>query len=639
MLLLVDLQNDYLAAAGLEPHANSIVNAAATLLNGCRELSVPVVHVWTTVSRDDDRRMPHWKREQRWLCEHGTAGHATPESLQPRPGENVINKTFFSAFSSPELDSLLHSRQSDTVIIAGIHLHACVRQTVLDGYQRGLDVWVADDATGSNDPVHAAISRRYLESRAGRFADSRRLLALLNKDKPLVADAAFNPENVSAAARRAQAACPNWSQVSRPDKSDMVERLAASLEKHAEDLAVQMAREIGKPVRFGEIEMIRTAAMLRAVIRRANAGISDDNVHHTELHRLPHGVVAIITPWNNPVYISLGKIAPAILHGNTVVWKPAPAADSISRKLMGLMSAAGIPGEVVTCVCGDRSAGEALMADPRVNAVTITGSSLAGYSAQESCSRRRIPLQAELGGNNAAIIWPDADLQDAARRVAEGAFEMAGQRCTANRRAIVHESCRDRFIELLRRETQLLHWGDPLHHNTRIGPLVSTVQRDRVARMVEQATREVGRPIQPQASAPPASRHEGAWYPPTIICCDDPRHEIVQEETFGPVLVVQSARDWDQAIKLCNGVRQGLVAALFTSSTEIANRMMHEAQTGIVKVNQSTADAEVDMPFGGWKASGLGPPEHGIFDMEFYTRPQAVYHDKRTDALRGVNPD
>jgi acyl-CoA reductase-like NAD-dependent aldehyde dehydrogenase len=115
------------------------------------------------------------------------------------------------------------------------------------------------------------------------------------------------------------------------------------------------------------------------------------------------------------------------------------------------------------------------------------------------------------------------------------------------------------------------------------------------------------------------------WYPSTILCCANPNAEIVQEESFGPVLVVQTARDWDEAMRLCNGVRQGLAASIFTGSREMTERFLAEAQAGILKVNQSTADAAVDVPFGGWKASGLGPPEHGIFDLDFYTRPQTIY--------------
>jgi acyl-CoA reductase-like NAD-dependent aldehyde dehydrogenase len=257
--------------------------------------------------------------------------------------------------------------------------------------------------------------------------------------------------------------------------------------------------------------------------------------------------------------------------------------------------------------------------------VSITGSSIAGYTAQEVCARRRIPLQAELGGNNAAIVWPDADLEHAAREIAEGAFAQAGQRCTANRRVIVHDGCRDELLELLRRETRALAWGDPRRQETKVGPLVSVDERERVARLVARAGPEVELIVPHGDEVPGVDGFEGAWYPPTIACCDDPTHELVREESFGPLLVVQAAADWDQAIGLLNGVPQGLVAALFSSSGELAERFGREARAGVLKLGRSTADAEVDVPFGGWKESGIGPPEHGDFDLDFYTRPQVVY--------------
>jgi alpha-ketoglutaric semialdehyde dehydrogenase len=266
------------------------------------------------------------------------------------------------------------------------------------------------------------------------------------------------------------------------------------------------------------------------------------------------------------------------------------------------------------------------MADPEVDAVTLTGSSLAGFSAQEVCARRRIPLQAELGGNNAAIVWPDADLEHAAREIAEGAFAQAGQRCTANRRVVVHVDCRDRLLELLQRETAALPWGDPRLRETKVGPLVSPEARDRLAGLVSRAGDGVEL-IVPHGRAPDA---EGAWYPPTIARVDDPAHELVQHESFGPLLVVQTASGWDEAMALLDGVPQGLAAALFSSSSDLAERFLDEALAGILKLNRSTADAEVDVPFGGWKASGIGPPEHGGFDRDFYTRPQAVYSASAT---------
>lgn len=203
---------------------------------------------------------------------------------------------------------------------------------------------------------------------------------------------------------------------------------------------------------------------------------------------------------------------------------------------------------------------------------------------------------------------------------------MAGQRCTANRRVIVSQDCRDKFLELLVQESARLVWGDPHSEETHIGPLISQARRERVAAAVDRALSECGPAIHPKGTKlPNHDRFVGCWYPPTILCCDDPALEIVQEETFGPVLVVQTSQDWDHAVELCNGVRQGLAAAVFTQSRQTIDRFLDQAQAGMLKINQTTSDAEVDVPFCAWKASGSGPPKHGVFSRDFYTRAQTVY--------------
>lgn len=629
ILLLIDLQNDFLAAKGMEPGRGGIVERAATLLRCCRECSIPVVHVWTTVSRRHDKRMPHWKETNRWICEEGTRGHRSPDQLSPADAELIIHKTSFSGFSNALLEQELKRHGADTVIIAGVHLHACVRQTTLDAAERGFKVWIAGDAVGSDDPVHGAITRRYLESRVARVADVETLVAGLRGDIRTPRQISSVAEIVATTAQHARNAFKPWCDGSASAKRTILERLACSIEGQATELAEQMAREIGKPIVFGKTEALRSANMLRAIMGRfASLGDEGSGSGTTVRHR-PHGVVALITPWNNPIYIALGKIAPALLGGNTVVWKPSPHAATLSGKLLGMLTEAGCPAGVVNLLDGDRNAAEALMSHPQIDAVSLTGSSLAGSSAQEICSRRRIPLQAELGGNNAAIVWSDADLPHAAQQVSDGAFAMAGQRCTANRRVIVHDEVYDAFVNLLSKATSNLPSGNPFQPETRLGPLVNASHGARIATLLDQCRSDKIHILVPPQNffTAPDAKHSEAWHPPVIVQCDDPTHDIVQEETFGPVLVIQKASDWDTAIHLCNGVRQGLAAALFSTSREIQERFLNEAQAGILKINRSTADAEVDAPFGGWKASGIGPPEHGRFDLDFYTRPQTCYHD------------
>ena len=625
-LLLVDLQGDFLATPGLAPGPASVVQRSEALLAGSRAAGAQIVHVWTSVARDDDRRMAHWQREGRWSCEVGTPGHAPPPALEPRPGEPIVHKSGFNPFATGELDRLLEAARPDPLVVAGVHLHGCVRQAVLEAYERHrLRVWVAQDATSSNDPVHAAITRRYLEARAASFVPVDEILRRFDARLLEPGDRQASPD-VSALAASCREALTRWQRVDPAARAAVLDRAADLLVPRAAELADTMAVDIGKPVRYGAAEVRRSAAMLRAVARRVSSPGGAERSGGAEVRRRPLGVIAAITPWNNPVYIPLGKVGPALAHGNAVLWKPSPTAHGIAARVGDLLDEAGAPPGLVGLVAGGSRTAEAVMSEPSVDAVTITGSSAAGFAAQGACARRRVPLQAELGGNNAAIVWPDADLPGAARELAEGAFALAGQRCTANRRIVVHRACRDELVDLLRRETAELAWGDPRREETQVGPLVSVAARDRVAEVVARAGREGCKVlVAHDVAAAPGNGFDGAWYPPTIVLSDDPGHEIVQAESFGPVAVVQTAEDWEHAIALVNGVPQGLAAAIFSSSPELATRLADEAVAGIIKVNRSTADAEVDVPFGGWKASGVGPPEHGAFDRDFYTRPQTVY--------------
>jgi acyl-CoA reductase-like NAD-dependent aldehyde dehydrogenase len=568
--------------------------------------------------------MPHWKQANIWQCVKETPGHQPPATLSPVEGESIVHKTGFTAFTSREVADFAQRLEADAVIVAGLKTHACVRQLALDAWHAGLAVWVASDAIASDDPLHAVTTRRYLEARGVKFLSNAEIAAALDdgigirvQDLSGLATAAINVFQRSDASKRARA--------------NLVYCLIDALTPEIEHLAILMANEIGKPIRFGRAEGQQSVEILQNILRRAERHdlLTEEHDDYV-VRRRPHGVVAVITPWNNPVYVALGKIVPAILYGNAVVWKPAPEPKMVSRHLFQCFVKANWPDRLVSLLEGGQREAEALMNEPSIEAVTITGSSAAGHSAQEACARRRIPLQAELGGNNASIVWSDADLQEAARMIAAGAFEMAGQRCTANRRVIVHDACLNEFVQLLVRATSSLKWGDPLEEDTDIGPLVSALQRDRVAWTVDRAAALCGRPLMPLGERlPTVAGHAGKFYPPTILLSYDPLREIVQEETFGPVLVVQPAQAWEDAIRLCNGVRQGLAAAVFTASGDKVQDFLQRVSAGILKVNESTAGAAIDAPFGGWKASGVGPPEHGTFDIDFFTRPQTVYRDKR----------
>jgi acyl-CoA reductase-like NAD-dependent aldehyde dehydrogenase/nicotinamidase-related amidase len=628
-LLLVDLQNDFLESPGLEPAASAVVAGARRLLAGARAAGVPVVHVATSVDASGADRMPHWKAQERWRCVRGTRGHAPPDGLSPEAGEVSVSKTFFSAFSAPALEAALAETGADTLVLAGVHLHGCVRATALDAYQRGFAVWVAEDAVGSDDPLHAAVTRRYLETRAARFAGVgeliRRVLAGGDGAAEADAEAGRLAEEAARASSAAREAGTPWRARTPEERSRPLLQLAERLESERAALARRIASDVGKPVTQAEAEVRRTAELLRHAARLATASGAHERVPAGDLsasRRVPVGVIAAVTPWNNPLAIPWGKLGPALACGNTVVWKPAPAATTLAERSLALASEAGLPDGVVRLVAGDHRAARAVMSDPGIDAVSLSGSSAAGWAAQEICARRRIPLQAELGGNNAAIVWTGADPVGAAEQIARGAFAFAGQRCTANRRAVVAAALFPAFVEALTAAVAALRWGNPLDPDTDVGPLVSQEARDRVAAAVAEAAASGARIVTPHATAPASP---GAWHPPTLVLDAPPASAIVQEETFGPVLVLQRAETFDEALALADGVRQGLVAALFAGEGPWRARFEAATRAGILKWNASTADADASAPFGGWKGSGLGPPEHGAGDLEFYSRLQALY--------------
>lgn len=459
------------------------------------------------------------------------------------------------------------------------------------------------------------------------------------RDDPLWQVPMCGTVQVAAAVARARTSFQSLPRAGRIESAAWLDRLGRVVEAETAALVRQLAIEIGKPLRDARGEVAFTVKLLDAATRQAVVSAEAERGMSWQVRRRPHGVVAIVTPWNNSLAIPLGKLAPALLYGNAVVWKPAPPGAGVAVKVMQLLEQAGVPPGLVQLINGDGETSRCLMND-RVDAVSLTGSLAAGACGRAICARRGVPFQGELGGNNAAIVWSDADLPDAARQLAAGAFGSAGQRCTANRRVVVDQRCYDAFLELLHEATAALAWGDPLDESTQVGPLVSDDALRRVADLVERAREARLSVSQPHASlshAEPLQR-SGCYFPPTLVCCDDADAEVVQEETFGPVLVIQRARDWDEAINLCNGVRQGLVAAVFSGSTSLQRRFLSEAQAGILKINLATSGVEADAPFGGWKESGHGPPEHGCGDLLFYTRPQTVYGAPQADDWTESNP-
>ncbi len=658
-LLLVDLQIDFLNRPGLLPLAEQITAHASLLLSRCRETGVPIFHIRTQVKADGSDSMPHWKAADYLACIAGSAGEASPPELAPRADEAVIHKRYFSGFENPQLDHQLRQLGADTLILAGIYLHGCLRATALDAYANGYRVLIADDATGSAEILHGEISRDYLEGRAASFLGTDSLLSLLgaaayphepSTSQPVAhisghwitathgefthvhhnpADLAqtqspfalAGKEVVAMAAESSGAARQEWSMTSLQQRIDTLLRWRNVISAQTDKLAKAVADEVGKPITDAHEELQRCLALIESCAE--SAVIEDTSMDGLVIRYRPVGTIGIITPWNNPIAIPVGKIAPALVYGNSVVWKPSPQAAMISTLLMQTLAEAGVPAGVVNLVFGDADTARQMMRARAIDAITITGSVGAGATCSALCTLYGKPLQAELGGNNAVIILADADLDAIVAPLARSAFSFSGQRCTAIRRFIVEKSMRAEFETRLCAAVAALRIGNPQDPATEIGPLITQQHLEQVKKCITRTLAEGARLL--YGGAEPVGWNQGYWLQPTLIGDADPDSAIVQQETFGPVAVIQAADNLEHAIALANAVPHGLVAGLVSNDKKALARFQEAINAGILKFGYGPLAVHPQAPFGGWKASRIGPPEHGIWDCEFYAKAQAIY--------------
>ena len=664
-LVLIDVQNDFLLRPGITPSRDILIQTLVHLLSQLRPTGIPVIHVHTLVKADGSDRMPHWKRNDCLACVEGTFGCLPPDALKPEPRDYLVTKQFYSAFESSRLDTILRDEQIDTLIVAGLFTHGCVRSSVLDAYARGYQVIVAADAVASNEHEHAEQSVLWLKDRAATFLESADILPILQggsvtKRAPvaeLTSNACINGEwvhdnearhwihrnpsdnkeilshvavadmlTVQRAAQTVKGALTAGTVPPFGDRFQIMQEWANVLMKKKALLVQLMVREIGKPLGDAEEEVDRAILNIRSTARmtceRLDSVCGQQGIFRTRDQSV--GVVALVTPWNNPIAIPVGKIAPALLFGNGVVLKPSLPTTHTTTAIVEALFEAGLPKSLLSVVFGGAETAQQLIRNPDIDAVSLTGSSEAGVQVSALCSRLQKPLQAELGGNNAAIIMPDADLDAVAALIAKSAYGFAGQRCTATRRLIVVRDDYKGFVEQFLGAIEDLVIGYPGDHETGIGPLISREHRVQVNAAVEQALTNPGVRLLCGGKEPP-EWHQGSWYQPTLIDNVAPQSEIVQKETFGPVVVIQKASDLTEAMALCNGVPQGLVATLYSEDIQTQQIFSRRAEAGILRINPGSFGIHPDAPFGGWKASGIGPPEHGVWDAEFYSRVQALY--------------
>lgn len=636
-LVLVDVQRDFLERADLAPTADELVAALAGLLAEARSRGWPVFHVHTRVRPDANDAMPHWRAPGRLLCVEGGDGALPPAELTPGPGEAVVVKRFYSGFEDGGLADGLRAAGADTVVVGGVHTHACVRATITDAYAAGFQVFLPTDGVASYDADHAARTLDWLGGRAARCLPIADVLAA-------TADTATgniptwthrNPADATQVlgevelAREAQVAVlveriahrqRDWGDT---PLETCVSRLAtwqALLEQHRDVWVETLIREVGKPRVDAEGEVRYGLNLLDNVIAQLRA---DDPFEHKRVRYRPHGAVGLITPWNNPFAIPIGKIAPALGYGNGVVWKPALPASGLSQALHKSLSEAGL-GDVVGLLTGDGRTGELLAHEPRIAALSFTGSIPVGRRLARQCAGLMRPFQGELGGNNAAIVLADADLPAVAQDLAMAMFSFAGQRCTAIRRVIVERAVLAPFTQALVAAVEALTVGPPADLVTQVGPVISKDRQAALLAIVDQAVTAGGR-LLTGGAAPAHLLADGCWIAPTVMTDLPPGSPVAEDELFGPVVALLPADDLDAALAIHNGGEHGLLGALFSHDKASQARFLAQAQAGLLVLNTSRPAFAGAGPFVGWKGSGYGVPEHGRWNRDFYTRVQAVY--------------
>ncbi len=444
--------------------------------------------------------------------------------------------------------------------------------------------------------------------------------------------------DVAMAIRAADQALAGWKAMPAPKRGEILYRFGALMAEHKERLARAMTREMGKVLAEarGDVQEGIDIAFLMAGEGRRMFG---DTVP-SELPdkwamsiRQPIGVAGIITPWNFPIAIPCWKMMPALVAGNTVVFKPASDAPHCATLLVELMAEAGFPPGTVNLVTGSGTeVGDAIVDNPDVAVISFTGSSDTGRHIAQRAGRRLKRLSLELGGKNAVVVLRDADLDLAVHGILWSAFGTTGQRCTACSRVIVDRAVADELVARLVARARALRLGPGLDERVEVGPLVNAPAADKVERYVEIGRRE-GELVTGGARATgidPATGADldrGHFYAPTIFSGVAPMATIAQDEIFGPVLSVVPVDGYEQAMTAANQVRYGLSASVFTQDVNTAFRAMRDFETGIVYVNAGTTGAETHLPFGGWKQTGNGHREAGHAALDTFTEWKAIYVD------------
>jgi alpha-ketoglutaric semialdehyde dehydrogenase len=432
---------------------------------------------------------------------------------------------------------------------------------------------------------------------------------------------AASDAEVAVAVERARAAAKTWRRTPAPARSAALAAAAAAMEQRAGEITALTIREVGKPVSEARGEVARGLSILRyyaqlALLPDGETLPAADPDALLMARRRPVGVAALLTPWNFPVAIPLWKAAPSLAYGNATILKPSSAAAGTALLLHEII-APHLPEDVFQVLLGGAGTARPLVEHPDVAAVSFTGSVPVGQDIARRVAARGARMQAEMGGQNPSIVLADADLEKAATTIAYAAMGYAGQKCTATSRVIVEEAVYPDFLDLLENAVTSLQVVDPAAEATLVGPVIDAGARSAALDAVAASGGRVitgGKPL----DAP------GFYLAPTLVELDAPTGPLASEEVFAPVAAVISADSAPRALAIANGVRFGLVAAVFTRDLARALRLANFLDAGMVRVNAPTSGVDFHAPFGGAKESSYGPREQGLAARDFYTESRTV---------------
>ncbi len=436
-----------------------------------------------------------------------------------------------------------------------------------------------------------------------------------------------------AAIEAAEAALPAWAGTPAPQRASILYRALEIMRDRQEDIARTITLEEGKPLADAQGEVKRAmniteyaAGEGRRLFGYTTPSELPDTVAYTT--RRPMGVVGIITPWNFPIAIPAWKIAPALICGNTLVFKPASTTPLSAVKLVQVFEEAGLPPGVLNLVTGPGAVvGNTLVSHPAVKGISFTGSTEIGSGIYTEGARGLKKVQCEMGGKNAVIVLADADMDKTMGGIIQGAFGSTGQRCTATSRVIVEEAIYEPFMKELMDRAGKLVVGDGMDLSVDVSPLSSQYQLDKVREYIGVGAEEGARLALGGRSLSGPAYDDGYYIEPTIFTDVEPSMRIAQEEIFGPVLTVFKAKDLDEAIDLANNVQFGLSSSIYTKDLTRAFQYVDQVEAGMVHINAPTLGGEVHLPFGGVKASGVGAREQGTEAVNFFSEVITVYVD------------